>query len=287
MADLAERFITEHVSRLRPSTQKEYKLLIKTAILPGLGKMKVSTVQATDIDKAHRAMTVRAPYRANRLTALLSGMFALAIRSQWRPDNPATGVARNDEHRRERYLSAPELPRLLTALAAHPDRQAAAILTILLLTGARKGEVLSMKWDQIDFDQGLWVKPASATKQRALHRVPLSPEAVTLLQGTGRDGPFVFPDPNGKPRGDVKHVWAEVCRTAKLDNLRMHDLRHSFASMLVNSGLSLPVIGALLGHAQAKTTFRYAHLSDDPLRAATARVGKIVTAAAKIKLLKS
>ena len=225
-----------------------------------------------------------------------------AIRAEWRTDNPCRGIARNYEEPRARYLKPEELERLTEALAACRDPQAADAVRLLLLTGARRSEVLGARWDQFDLDGGIWIKPSSYTKQRRQHRVPLSSPAVELLRairerqhGEGdahnarrRVGqpkrefsPFVFPDKTGSaPITDLRHDWARLCRAAGLDGLRMHDLRHSYASILASAGLSLPVIGALLGHTQPSTTARYSHLLDDPRRAATEKVGEVVGAAA-------
>nr|MBA3324552.1 site-specific integrase [Paracoccaceae bacterium] len=209
---------------------------------------------------------------------VLSRMLALAVRKGWRVDNPARGIERNQETKRTRYLSADEIARLTAALAALPDQQAANVFRLLLLTGARKGEVLAARWDQIDVERGLWIKPGSATKQKTEHRAPLSAPARQLLAGIPREGEFVFPGRlEGTHRVEVKAQWANACAAAGIAGVRVHDVRHTFASVLVSAGLSLPIIGALLGHSQPATTARYAHLMDDPLRAATERAGAIVS----------
>jgi integrase len=163
---------------------------------------------------------------------------------------------------------------------------------LLLLTGARRGEVLSATWDQFDFVGGTWTKPSSHTKQKLEHRVPLSAPARQLLAEIRAEAErrakekrrepsrYVFPARVGDgPMVEIKTAWAALCRAAGLEGVRVHDLRHTYASVLASAGLSLPVIGALLGHTQPGTTARYAHLFDDPLRAATERVGAVVTAA--------
>jgi integrase len=134
-----------------------------------------------DIAALHRRISVTATYQANRAIAVLSRMLNLAIKWGWRSDNPARGIQRNQEEKRHRYLTADELVRLTKALAQHPDKQAANIFRLLLLTGARRGEVQAMRWDDLDLTAGVWTKPASLTKQRALHRVPLSAPARQLL----------------------------------------------------------------------------------------------------------
>lgn len=248
----------------------------------------VAEVTGRDIEDIHRAMAAT-PYAANRMLALLSTMFNLAVKWRWRTDNPCKGVSRNQEHRRERMMTPEELRTFLAALQnyeTNATRKSLAksvvnALRLLLLTGARRNEVLSATWDQFNLSEGIWIKPSSHTKQRKTHRIPLSAPAVALLtamQENRCDSRYLFP----AHRGDSGHMrdprssWNTIRSNAGLSDFRIHDLRHSFASFLASSGQSLPIIGALLGHTQAQTTARYAHLLDDPLRAATARVGMIV-----------
>jgi integrase len=280
VAELCTRFIEEHLPKLRPYTQTMYRGMIKNEIVPALGTMKVSAVEYEDIDRLHSKIARRAPYMANRVLACLSKAFTLAMKWKFRPDNPCKGVERRQEQKRKRYLSADELARLTKVLAEHHNQEAADAIRLLLLTGARKTEALSATWDQIDLATGVWTKPASTTKQRADHRVPLSAPARQLLLGIrerNKGAKFVFPGPG--PRGHrtgIKRDWAAICSAAKIRGCRLHDLRYSYASQLASSGVGLHVIGALLGHTQPQTTHRYAHLFDDPLRAATERVGEIL-----------
>src|SRR5262245_57995394 len=130
VADLCERFVAEYLPRKRPSTQKEYRLQIASDIVPRLGRLRVANVTFSDIDALHRGITARAPYRANRVVALLSRMFSMAIRWQWRTDNPCKGIERNQEHKRRRYLSADELARLIAVLDEYKDRQSADIIRL-------------------------------------------------------------------------------------------------------------------------------------------------------------
>jgi integrase len=293
VADLADRFLAEHGPRKRERSRLEDEGLIRQWIRPELGRMKVADIRHADVDALHRKITGRGTLtRANRTVALVSRMFTLAIRWEWRPDNPAAGIERNYEQPRQRYLVGDELRRLTDALSVHPNQQAADAIRLLLLTGARRSEVLAATWDQFDLGDGVWIKPSSHTKQKREHRVPLSAPARQLLAKikaaveqraveTGRASPFVFPARTGPGHMiELKTAWATICRVAQLDGVRVHDLRHSYASILASAGLSLPVIGALLGHTQPGTTARYSHLFDDPLRAATERVGAVVTSAA-------
>jgi integrase len=293
VAWLCEEYEAAHLPKKRPTSQRDDKAMIRTIILPKLGKLKVAEVRHKDIEVLHRELARTTPYRANRVAALLSKMFALAVKWELRTDNPAKGIERAPEEKRERFLSPAEIAKLSGALAAHPEQSSANAVRLLLLTGARRGEVLGATWDQFDIPLGVWTKPAATTKQKKLHRVPLSAPALQLLSGMraefdraneerGRHSmkplpPFLFHGKDGRPQQDIKHFWSAVCRTAGLDGVRVHDLRHTHASMLASLGMSLPIIGALLGHTQAATTARYAHLLDDPLRAATERVGALVT----------
>ncbi|ESY16204.1 site-specific integrase [Mesorhizobium sp. C395A] len=295
VGDLCDRFEKEHLTKKRHSTARDYKALIKNHILPALKNKKVAEVEFTDIDSLHRKISKTAPYLANRAVAVLSKMFGLAIKWRWRTDNPAKGIERNDEQKRHRYLSPAELGKLTEALTALEDQQAANIFRLLLLTGARRGEVQAAKWEQFDLTAGVWTKPGSTTKQKTMHRVPLSAPARLLLtqlrEKAKEDAVYVFPGRGADHRVEIKAEWKEVCIAAGIvtadtvgekivvaPSARIHDLRHTYASVLASAGLSLPIIGALLGHSQPATTARYSHLMDDPLRAATERAGAIVMA---------
>ena len=288
VADLWARYEAEHLPRKAERSQADERSMWAQLILPTLGKMKFVNVTHADVDALHRAITNgtvakdRKPtrVRANRTIEALRAAFKLAIRWGWRPDNPASGVQRNPEEKRNRYLSREELARLSEALAAHPQRNSANAIKLLMLTGARRGEVLNATWDMFDLEAGIWVKPSAHTKQRREHRIPLSGAAVSLLRELNAYavGPYVFPGKTSElPLTNVKGTWAAVCKAAGLEDVRIHDLRHSFASILVSSGASLPVIGAMLGHTQVQTTARYAHLYDTPLRDAAERVSAAIT----------
>ena len=136
---------------------------------------------------------------------------------------------------------------------------AAASIRLLLLTGCRKSELLGARWDEFDLDAGVWVKPAARVKANREHRLPLSPQAVAELNRLPRTGPLVFTNSRGKPWTEVA-AWPQIRDEARIANVRLHDLRHSAASLLISRGLSLQVIGRILGHSQASTTERYAHL---------------------------
>ena len=291
VADLCQRYEAEHLPKKRERSQEEDRAIIKNDILPRLRRHKVADVAFEDIDKLHREITRGdgkkrpRPIRANRSVALLSKMFSLAIKWRLRTDNPCRGVERNQENKRKRYLKGDELARLTVALAEHRDPQAADIVRVLLFTGARRGEVLAMRWADLDLEAGVWTKPSSATKQKAEHRVPLSAPVRQLLAAIPQTSEYVFPGRLDGHRVEIKRNWQGICRAAGLDGVRIHDLRHSYASILASAGLSLPVIGALLGHTRPETTARYAHLFDDPLRAATEKAAGVIAPVASAEVV--
>jgi integrase len=287
VGELCDRYMEQHAEpHKRASSVAGDRMAIDLVIKPGLGNRKVLEIAYTDIDQLHQSLR-ETPYRANRILALLSKMFSLAIKWQHRLDNPCRGVQRFQEQRRERYLKPEELQRLLQTLAAHPNQHSANAVRLLLMTGSRRGEVLSATWDQFDLERGSWTKPSTHTKQKRQHHIPLSAPALALLSGMKaqreREGDlseFLFPSPAGdSPQRELKRFWHTVCRRAGLESVRVHDLRHSFASYLASSGASLHLIGEMLGHTQPSTTHRYAHLLDDPKRKAADRVGAIISAA--------
>ena len=290
MNDLCDRFEAEHLPKKRSRTADDYKAVLKRHVRPHFGKTKVADVQFEDVDALHRSITKSgATYVANRTVAVLSKMFSLAIRWKMRDDNPAKGIERNPEAKRKRYLTGDELQRLVRALATFSDQQTANIIRILLLTGCRRGEALGMRWADVELTNGIWSKPGSETKQKTDHVVPLSAPVRQLLSeiqtqqlSTRRALPeFVFATGSDKKhRVELKNGWTAICKAANIKGLRMHDLRHSYASQLASGGASLPLIGALLGHSNPTTTARYAHLFQDPQRAAAEKVAAIITAAA-------
>jgi integrase len=289
VADLCTRFLSEHVEKKRPSTQREYKALARE-IREGIGTLKVTAIDYSDVEKLHRTITKRAPYRANRALAVLSKMMSLAMKWRMRLDNPVRGVERNQEPKRRRYLSADELGRFTKALNEHPNQETANVFRLLLLTGARSGETLAAKWSQFDPEFTKWVKPGPTTKQKIDHQIPLSPPARQLLERIrGKQDAaerLVFPGSGEHGHRTVlKKSWAQIIRAAGITNLRVHDLRHSYASTVISAGWSLPVVGALLGHSQPSTTARYAHLVDDVLHQATTTAGAILTGKKKAPLV--
>jgi integrase len=221
-------------------------------------------------------------------------MFNTAVSWEILEKNPTQGIKKFPEHKRERYLSEDEIIRLTEDLDAEPNQMSANIIRLILLTGSRKGEVLSARWQ--DFEGEVWAKPAFLTKQNKISRIPLSQEAVDILQkmktkivpekklATFTDNRIVSTDQylfyntqTKTHQKDIKRFWLEVCKKAKIKDATIHDLRHTFASILVSNGIGLEVIGKLVGHSNIRTTQRYAHLANSSLKQVTSMLaGKIM-----------
>jgi integrase len=278
VADLAADYLERHaLPKKRPKSVRDDLSMLDNIVLPKLGVKKVASVGRRDIEAIHLAMKDR-PYQANRVLSLLSKIFSLAVQWGWRADNPAKGIQRYDEEKRDRWLSDDELRRLCAALDEHQSARAANAVRLQLLTGARLGEVLGSHKTDFDLERGVWTKPSHQTKQKRTEHLPLSAQALALvapiIEVSDPNSPFLFPgNKPGQPLREIKKFWSKVMRRAGITNYRRHDNRHTYASHLVSSGLSLEIVGRLLGHTTATTTKRYAHLADDPLRAATDQFG--------------
>jgi integrase len=285
LADLAERYMEEHaIPKKRPSSVKSDERLLRLHILPRLGRTKVADLDRRDVFALHHGMR-KTPAQANRALALLSKMLNLA--EQWgdRPDhtNPTRHVDRFREHPKERFLSGSELERLGAALreaeeagSEHPS--AILAIRLLALTGARRNEILCLRWREVDFERAL-IDIDSKTGRK---RIPLPAPALELLSKALRlrGNPYVcFGAHRGKRLVGLQRPWERIRSAAGLDDVRLHDLRHSHAAMGAGLGLGLPIIGKLLGHTQAATTQRYAHLADHPVRLAAERVAGEIGAA--------
>ena len=218
-------------------------------------------------------------------------MFSLAVRWGMRETNPCKGIERNKEHHRRRYLSGDELGRLVAALADHPDRQAADAVRLLLLTGARRGEVLGMRWGGHRSHGGHVVEAAvehqaerNTTRCRCPHRPARCWPASARSKPRTRNARSASSSFHRRARPATssrsRKAWATLIKAAGIENLRLHDLRHCYASALVSSGASLPLIGAMLGHASPATTARYSHMFADPQRAAAEKIGVLIENAA-------
>lgn len=277
VSDLYQDYCLYHLKNLAEKSQKDQQSMWQKYILPKLGEIKVKNIKSTHVDQLHREITLHAPIRANRVLEVFRKSLNLAIRWEWISSNPAATFQKNVEHQKERFLTEKELEKVTTSLSKMPNQQAADAIRLLVLTGARRGEVLNAEWAHFDLPKGLWVKPPSHTKARREHRTVLSVEACSLLAKMKKknDGKYLFPSTKGKPIPDFKRSWEWLKKETGLNNVRIHDLRHTYASILISHGVSLPIIGKLLGHTQYQTTQRYAKLMDDPLFAATNLIGEI------------
>ena len=279
--DLAERFDKEHIAvRLKASTAKEYRSNLKRFILPALGRLAVPEITRADVAKFHHDLR-HIPYQANRCIEVVSKMFVLAEMWGLRPDgsNPRKHIRKYPEEKRERFLSAAELRRIgevLREMESERIELSSAILAarLLILTGCRLGEIMTLKWDYVDFDERALRLPDSKTGKKVVH---VGAPAVEYLHSAHRiDGnPWVITGTlPGKPLSDLQPFWQRVRARAGVKDVRIHDLRHTFASTAVASGQGLPMIGKLLGHTQVQTTARYAHVAADPVRSAADAVAQ-------------
>ena len=280
MASLADRFLTEHVAdHCKPTTAEDYRRSIVLHINPRLADRRVADIERRDIAALHHDMR-STPYQANRTVGVLSKMFNLAELWGIRPDgsNPCLHIKRYKEEKRERFLSQDEFARLGTVLDemerdGSETRSAVAAIRLLMLTGCRRTEIRTLRWEHVDLDAGELHLPDSKAGARV---VPLAPAAVNVLAALPRnhDNPWVISGKNpGSHLTDLNHPWSRIRDRAGLHGVRLHDLRHSFASRAVALGESLPMIGKLLGHTQVQTTARYAHLARDTVKASASRVG--------------
>ena len=275
MADLGRRFLEEYVPvHCKPSTREEYRRSVKLFVDPVIGELRVPEVQRKDIAALHHGLRDK-PYQANRTLGVLSKMFSLAEVWGWRPDgtNPCRHVKRYKEHKRERFLSPEETERLGQVLREAEEEMPSAVAAfrLLLLTGCRMSEIREdLRWDYVKDD--CIELPDAKTGGRV---VPLGPEARAVLSAIPRDedNPWVI---SGRLPGshltDLQRPWRRIRKQAGLEGVRIHDLRHSFASRALALGESLTMIGKLLGHTQVQTTARYAHLARDSIQTAAARI---------------
>ncbi|TAJ91967.1 DUF4102 domain-containing protein [bacterium] len=276
---------------------------LRRHVVPLLGRRQLGTVTTDDIQKFQkdvtdgktqkdektrkrgRAIVKGGPAAATRATLVLSAMLQWATTKKLRTDNPGKGVNLNKPTRRERFLSGAELARLGEAFTKAEQQglngNSLAILRLLLLTGARRNEIASLKWDYVDFERRALRLPDSKTGAKI---VPLGAPALEVLNSLAQNNgsPWVFPAARGQGHHvGMPRVWRKLRASARLKDVRMHDLRHGFASIAVADGDSLYLVGKVLGHAQATTTQRYAHLQLDPVRAVADRTSRKLAGALK------
>lgn len=292
MGELWDRYVTDHLPMKKRTSQLDDRQKWRDYIEPKIGRRKVNQVRREEIDSIHKSLADR-PYVANRVLALLSKLFNLAEKWEMRSDgsNPCRHVTKFKEHARDRYLTGEELARLGAALREGLDTHSetphmVAAIQLLLLTGARLNEVLGAHWDWVDLDRRVINLPDSKTGKKPLF---LSDAAVEILKGlqalsTSKECPYVIRGrTKDQPLTNLAKPWKRLCDRAEIEGVRLHDLRHTAASIGVANGMSLPIIGRILGHTQARTTQRYAHVDIDPALAAADRIGNTVSAALGLK----
>lgn len=285
---LCDLYMKDHCAHhCKDSTIAAHQWLMKRFIRPRLGNRKLLELRAADIAKVHADLQ-DTPYNANRVLGLLRAMLNCAERWQMMPRgaNPADHIKPYPEKKRERYLTQEELDGLTSVLAdgeadGSIDLYIVAAIRLLIFTGCRLGEILTLEWTSVDLAKGRLVFEKHKTDQDGTKIIPLNAPALGLLANLSKqDGnPYVIVgEVPGKHLINLQKPWRRIRTLAGLDDVRLHDLRHSFASFAVGAGLSLPIIGGLLGHKSVQTTARYAHLAHDPLKQATDLVGTVITA---------
>ena len=285
VAELAERYFREHVEvRCKPSTAGIHRRMVDKFILPALGKMPISGVGRKHASDLHYGLRGK-PATANEAVATLSRMLNRAEAWGLAPEgsNPCRFVVKYKRRKLERFLTEAEFRRLgreLCALEAEGRMpvHAAAALRLLMLTGCRCGEILTLRWENVHPEAGELRLRDSKTGPRV---VPLSPAAARVLAGLPRvaGNPWVVASRRpGRHLSQITYHWYRVRARAGLEDVRLHDLRHSFASRALALGESLPAIGKLLGHSKIQTTARYAHLARDSVRVSAARVAASICA---------
>lgn len=286
---LGERFLKEHVAiRCKPSTQYEYRRSVELFINPEIGTRKVLDIERRDIAELHQSLQ-HIPYQANRTLGVLSKMFNLAEVWGLRPDgsNPCLHVKKYREEKRERFLGADEyasLGRTLAEVGADGSESPAVVAAVrlLMLTGCRLGEIMTLKWSYVDWQARALRLPDSKTGAKVVH---FGEVVAAVLRSIPRlkDNPWVITGTKeGARLTDLQPPWRRIRKKAGLDDVRIHDLRHSFASGALFLGEGLPMIGKLLGHTQVQTTARYAHLAADPVKNAMEKVSGFIAKQATI-----
>ncbi len=277
-------FLETVVSKRRKGTQILYHDFLNRLIYPKLGEVKVAQIKFSDIAILHYALR-NTPITANRVVASLSALFSWCEKCGLRPrnSNPVQGVERFPEKSKERFLSSRELGRLGITLARAERNNTESIfvlaaIRLLIFTGCRRNEILELQWKDIIFEIAMLLPPETKTGARPVY---LSAPALSLLAGLLKvsKNPFVIVgDKEGQRLVNLRKPWLRICKVARLRDVRIHDLRHSFASVGVNGGASLPIIGKLLGHAKSSTTEKYSHLAADPVRAVNEAMGSQIAA---------
>ena len=267
--------------RCKASTRQRVESALRTQLIPTFGPRRLDEIGSSAVNEWFDGYSRTAPGGANRVLDILRQIFNYAVECGCLESNPARSVRHNPRPRITRFLSREEVARVYAALDTHRDRgsgrQQAAIIRLLLLTGCRKGELVHLRWREVDGDM-LRLRDGK-TGPRAVF---LSRAAQALIAGQPRTGsPYVFPSlkDGSRPRSRELSLWRKVRREVGIEDVRLHDLRHTFASHAVMGRVSLPVVARLLGHSRDRMTLRYAHVGDSETEAAAERIGAGIAAA--------
>jgi len=282
VAQFAERFIERYAKHHRKTWKEDARRLRKN-IIPAWGTRRLDAVNRADVAALHSRIGEKSPVEANRTMELIRRLFAVALDWGTLPDgfeNPAQKIKKFPERPRERVLTEDELRRLGAALAQEPDVYARGAILLTLLCGTRIGETLAAEWREIDLEQRLWKIPSTHAKNKKAHTLPLSQAAIDLLTSI----PHSLNDDRVFPIKSVRPAWERLRQAAGIPDVRIHDLRRSAASMMVDSGISLHVVSELLSHKNlAVTADVYAHLGTKPLADAAEKHGEHVISILDIK----
>ena len=304
--EFAERYIQEEAeAKLKRGTVVNYEIAIRRHANPEIGNIKLDQITTADLSRLHTKIGLTKPMTANRVMECISSIFRYAATSNLVPNghNPTKGIRAFREQRRERFLNSEELAKFGEALreaetvgtpydvdeskptSKHApkaqnrrikiDSYTAAAFRLLILTGARLREIINLRWEYVDLQRGLLLLPDSKTGRKA---IVLNVHAIAVIRSLDRRGEYViFSEQDDKPRADLNRPWRTISARAGLASVRIHDLRHTHASVGAGAGFGLPIIGKLLGHTQASTTQRYAHLDADPLLIASNKIADLIT----------
>ena len=298
--ELCHLYLAEGTNHKKPSTLRGDRRRIRHYLIPMLGKRAAIEVNRAEVERLVRDVSnmpqqfrdrrkiyhhavIGGRGAASQCIAVLGAIYTFAIERGICSVNPARGVKKPPTCKMERFLNSDEIRRLATAAASEACRTEnpypSAAIQLLLLTGCRKSEILNLRWTDVDFDNSCLRLKDSKTGAKVVY---LNNESLAVLRSLPRlsKNPFVIAGPNtGGQCGGLDTVWARVRKAADIEDTRLHDLRHSFASIAVRNGMSLPIIGALLGHKHTSTTMRYAHLTAEPLRLAASVIGAKISEA--------
>lgn len=286
--ELGERFLDEYVpTHCRFTTAKEYRRSVELFINPEIGTRKVIDIERVDIAKLHHGLRSK-PYQANRTLGVLSKMFNLAEIWGLRSDgsNPCRHVKKYKEEKRERFLSDEEYKRLGEALrkaeAEGSETQSAIdAIWLLMLTGCRLNEIVTLKWSYVELEAKELRLPNSKTGAKTVHLGTAALDRFKAIKKLDDNDFVIVGKKSGAYLTDLQHPWRRIRKAAELDDVRLHDLRHSFASGGLAVGEGLSMIGKLLGHSQVQTTARYAHLANDPIKSAADRIAERISVSAR------